>query len=289
MKPNTVYYILILLICILFSAHCEEYQDVDPYLSSYKENEYDAYSWLKREIKYDKKDYKISKKKLLSTIWAKDPTNEPWSVLIFYRDDVFKIGSINAGVMITGKYVINHDCVQLIKDEKSIKEKYTGFNVEIINLIFNYKSKNFFYEHSLENDEICFYALGSDYENGSYGIYCKETICRLKKLIVANDNVNARMEPSISSEIFGYSLYDYSLNIKKGLILKGTVIQMLGYKPESVIIDKKKSYWFLIKIDREEAYSYLWVFGAYFDDYISERENEYNEILLKEISLRQYY
>ena len=85
------------------------YQVMDMLKFNYRKETDDLVSWREREVKYDESYEKLTKEKLMSTIWVLDKeVAEPY-VLLFYSDDYFAIGSLDSGPSAIGKYRIEKD------------------------------------------------------------------------------------------------------------------------------------------------------------------------------------
>jgi len=96
-------------------------QNENPLLSTYSEGPSDGYSWRKREINYDKNTSSISKEILVSTIWVKGIADGYNSKLVFYLDDVFRMGTNQTGVESEGSYqIIDDNTVELTFIKKQI-------------------------------------------------------------------------------------------------------------------------------------------------------------------------
>ncbi|MBQ1662293.1 MAG: hypothetical protein II054_07305, partial [Treponema sp.] len=80
------------------------YQSDDKLKINYQKNSGDKSSWCEREIKYDMSDKRVSKEKLMSTVWVLDKDVAESFVLIFYSDDFFAIGDKTLGPSAFGKY-----------------------------------------------------------------------------------------------------------------------------------------------------------------------------------------
>jgi hypothetical protein len=86
------------------------FQNTDPYLSNYQEGPNDGYSWAQRKIHYTPRE-SLSQELLLSTIWQ--PQSGSYYLLVFYRDDQYKLGAYDSGVWVQGSYEITENTVVL--------------------------------------------------------------------------------------------------------------------------------------------------------------------------------
>lgn len=86
------------------SVEAKGWQSENPDAIFYRKNSNDGMSWRKRNLNYDKTDKKLSKEKLMSTIWKVDSEKDSSGILLFYSDDYFAIGSVYADIYAFGKY-----------------------------------------------------------------------------------------------------------------------------------------------------------------------------------------
>ncbi|MBN1524994.1 MAG: hypothetical protein JW904_10945 [Spirochaetales bacterium] len=267
MKVLSFIVILCCLTLISMFSQEKEYQNVDPLLSNYRTSKSDGYSWRKRTVNYSLSDEKLSKEKLLSTIWKKGLL----SVLVFYKDDRFAYGGVQCGKMITGNYkIISNDQVQLEADDLNF-QGYDDFETK--EKVFNFVTdkKTLTYSHYLVSDNKVFYAFQSTPDDGEVVLHQDHKVIKETKLIISTDNVNIRKQPSISAPKIDLSSYNTSPRIEKGyLITKGTVVKQVGMFDKEVIINNEQGKWLLIEIELNEddfvTSSYGWVFSPYFQN-----------------------
>jgi hypothetical protein len=82
-------------------------QNSDELLSTYRKEPNDGYSWRYRSDNYPKQSIvTIDKSVLLSTAWRMVRDRHLDIFLMFYSDDVFKMGSADAGVAVVGQYQV---------------------------------------------------------------------------------------------------------------------------------------------------------------------------------------
>lgn len=272
------------------------YQSENNMLSTYRENKSDGYTWRYREMLYDINDETVSKEKLLSTIWKMNPSINQYALLVFYSDDVFKIGTYQGGVSIQGNYKIENSKVYLsnYNTEKFINQ-FLVMGESETECVLNFSSTNVQYNNELIISEVQFFPLGSEKTNGDKGIIQDINVIVDKNTFVFNDTVRFRAGPSLNSELLVVKFYDayfYEMG-KKSIITnsfkKGTKVYTLARTDYTEEIENKTAPWYYIVVsDGFEGNQYGWVFGAYFDPFIKENESTYWEILHAELGLNNH-
>lgn len=244
----------------------KEYQSVDPLLSNYRVGKNDGYSWRTREIKYSISDIKLSKDKLISTIWREGF----FGILVFYTDDRFAYGGAPWGIMTAGSYrIVSHNQVELVHDDLS-NEDHKGLlsrKKVVLNFVIDKPTLN--YSHYLIIDKEIYYAYGSQPADGEMVNYQDLKIIKETKDLIASDNVNIRNYPDISASKIDLSSFDTSPQLVKGYLLtKGTIVRQVGYYDKEYTINNDSGKWLLIEIkineDMYESSTYGWVFSPYF-------------------------
>lgn len=278
--------IVFILLIYSVSLHCQDkYQSTDNMLSTYKQKANDGYSWRYRENTYDKTENDITKEKLLSTIWITDPLEATQYTLVFYKDDVFKIGTRQTGVEISGKYLLENDSILL--SEYNLHSDYltkTGLMFGNMKCTFNIDPNHFLYRDFINIRGVKYYAVGSEHLNGTELTYNNIQIIVNLETKVMNENMKFRDYPSVNGELI--KVYQYSEYTSNEIlsIKKGTIVDLLAKTKKNETIDGVTASWYFIKIfDGFEWYQYGWVFGGYFSDYDQNKKNEYWKTVLEEL------
>ncbi len=269
----------------------ETYQTHDPMASDYREGRGDGYSWRYREIAYDKNDRSVSKEKLLSTRWTMDPTVNQFALLVFYSDDVFKIGTFQASVSIQGKYRIEGAKVYL--SDYNLDEWMNGYvpmDGSEIECGLNFDSDNVEYGHELIINGTKFFPEGSEKNGGDKARLQGLDVIVDKTIFVFNDTVRFRTGPSLDAdliEIYLYNELSYG-ETSTSSFKKGTVVYALARTTHEEEIDGRQAPWYYIAVSTgHEGYQYGWVFGAYFDEYQAEHDDIYWQTLHRELAPAQ--
>jgi hypothetical protein len=280
-------FIILIFISTLSLYGQNQYQSTDNELSSYRQNLKDGYSWRKREILYDNIQLEITKEKLLSTIWVTDPLEKTQHILVFYSDDVFKIGTRQAGVDITGRYKVQNGSV-LLYDYNSTSKYFsqTGLvDTNSTSCSFLINLDHLIYRDSILLDSKKYYAVGSEHTDGTELVFNKIKVIVNVDTKVMNENMNFREKPSTRGELI--KVYQYSEVSSKEItsLIKGTIVYILAKTDKQETIDGITSSWYFIKVyDGNEWYQYGWVFGGCFTNYNQSKIDEYWKIILKELS-----
>lgn len=238
--------------------------------SDYREGRGDGYSWRYREIAYDKNDRTISKEKLLSTRWMMDSSVNQFALLVFYSDDVFKIGTFQASVSIQGKYRVE-DAKVYLSDYNLEKwmNSYVPMDGSEIECVLNFDSDNVEYGHELIINGTKFFPEGSEKPSGDKARIQGLDVIMDKNTYVFNDTVRFRAGPSLDADLIKIYLYNelsYG-EVSTSSFKKGTVIYTLARTTYEEEIDGHQAPWYYIAVSTgHEGYQYGWVFGAYFDE-----------------------
>ena len=281
MKKN----VFILLILFIF-INCFATENV--LVSTFSKGPMDGYSWRQRQINYDITDTNLSKEKLISTIWRMNFEINPYAVLVFYTDDVFRIGTTTAGKSIEGKYKIENGKLILFNYNHDDKNGvgYTLTGDECICTI-NFSSEHFIYKHELEIQGVKYFPDGSEKGYGESAKINGITVNTIMKNYVFNDTVKFRSEPNLSSDLIQVCLYNELTNgnLITYSFKKGTVVHVLAELPQKETIAGDKGSWCYIRVnDGCGGNQFGWVFGAYFDEYDNSKQKEYSLELQKELN-----
>jgi len=275
-----------MVLCLkLFS---NDYQTEDNMLSTYKKNDSDGYSWRYRDITYSSNSIEITKEKLLSTIWVSDPLKSFQVILVFYKDDVFKIGTRQAGVEITGSFTISKNQVDLSSYQKNEFAKQHGLSVNNTSSKFKTDKNEIFYQDYLEINGYKYFAVGSEHKNGDELINDGINMIIDSRVQVMNDNVNFRTKPSLKAELIPVEQYSEITSDRITSIKKGTKVFLIAKTKKVETIQEVNAPWYYIKIsDGYEWFQYGWVFGGYFIDYDKDKESEYWKMIVSEINKKK--
>ena len=259
------------------------YPSEDKMMSTYRESEYDGYSWRNREITYNIEDENLSKEKLLSTKWIMDSTVNQYALLIFYSDDVFKIGTYQGGVSIQGNYRIENSRIYLSNYNSSeYMNQFINLDESETESEIDFRSNNVEFSNELLITGIKFFTLGSEKQNGDNAVIQDIAVTVDKNVYVFNENVRFTTAPSLDSELINIHLYNEITEgqIRTNTFIRGTIINTIAKTDYSEEINDKSSPWYYVVItDGVEGFQYGWVYGAYFDPYIKENESIYLEEL----------
>lgn len=276
---------LIVALFVVGSLLYGQEQSIDNMLSTYKKGSSDGYSWRYRENTYNVKNTNLTKDKLLSTIWVTDPLQRLQIILVFYKDDFFKIGTRQSGVEIQGNYIVTNNTIQLTK--YPITNDFisrTGLTKTNTNCNFVTNQNDLFYQDFILINGIKYYAVGSEQPNDKEISFNGIEVVINSDIKVMNDNVKFRNMPSTKGELI--RVYQYG-EVTTDLITslkKGTIVNLIARTKKIDKIDNISSSWYYIKIfDGYEWYQYGWIFGGYFSDYDKNKDDEYWSIVMKEL------
>ena len=266
------------------------YQVMDMLKFNYRKESDDLVSWREREIKYDESYEKLTKEKLMSTIWVLDKeVAEPY-VLLFYSDDYFAIGSLDSGPSAIGKYRIEKDKMYLSSFSYDPDISFYGriFGVDDVKCYMNYRSASFYYDSELVLRDIKFFPTGSEKEAGTGARVDGAGITIIKEQKVISENIKFHTKPSADSQTQNIEMYKEMFPGKTenetGILKRGTVVSVCGIAYVRETIDGVRGSWYYISIPKDGDVQYGWIFGAYFVDYDVTRKVEYQEILKAEFN-----
>lgn len=251
----------------------EGYQSEDKMLSTYREGPHDGYSWRYREIDYIMEDENLSKEKLLSTLWLMDSDINQYALLVFYSDDVFKIGTYQAGVSIQGNYRIENSRIFLSNyNSDEYMDRFITMDDTETECEINFDSMNVKFRNEIAINGTSFFPIGSETQNGDNAIIRDISVTVDRNTYVFNENVSFRTAPNTGSELINIYLYNEITNgdVNSNYFIKGTVINTIARTNFMEEIDGKSSPWYYVVItDGFEGSQYGWVFGAFFTTYIA--------------------
>ncbi len=267
------------------SVEAKGWQSENPDAIFYRKNSNDGMSWKKRKLNYDKMDKKLSKEKLMSTIWKVDSEKNPSGILLFYSDDYFAIGSVYADIYAFGKYSVENDKVILSDYDFNKNHKYclSLFDGKTISGILNYETDSFLYDNEIVFNGVSFYPADCKKENGA-----KAKINNIPVIVdvskkVLTDNVKFRTAPSTSAKTQLVWLYDEMYNVSVESVKKGTVINTRARTTKLEEYDGVKGYWYYIYFSVVDAEQYGWIFGGYLEEYDENKKDEYSKALSAEL------
>ena len=257
---------------------------------NYRKNSNDENSWREREIKYDQDNTKLTKEKLMSTVWILDKeVAEPY-VLVFYSDDYFAIGGQNSGPSAFGRYEVKGGELSLTSfcDDPDISFYGRIFGVGDVTCRMNYRSTSFFYDSELILRDIKFFPTGSVKETGSSAKVDEVYITIKNEQKVISENIKFYTKPSIDSQTQEIAMYKERFAGKTenetGVLKRGTVVSICGVADRRETIDGVTGNWYYVSLSNGEELQYGWIFGSYFVDYDAARKVEYDEILKAEFN-----
>ena len=266
------------------------FQGDDIFKFNYRKNSTDENSWREREIKYDEKDRKLTKEKLMSTVWILDKeVAEPY-VLVFYSDDYFAIGSLDSGPSAIGKYRIEKDKLYLSSFSYDPDINFYGriFGVDDVKCYMNFGINSFFYDSDLILRDIKFFPTGSVKEAGTWAVVDGAGITIIKGQKVISENTKFHTKPSVDSPTQNIGMYKEMFPGKTenetGILKRGSVVSVCGVAYERETIGGVRGSWYFISIPKDDGLQYGWIFGSYFVDYDPSRAVEYKEILRVEFN-----
>lgn len=267
------------------SVEAKGWQSENPDAIFYRKNTNDGMSWRKRKLNYDKTDKKLSKEKLMSTIWKVDAEKTSSGILLFYSDDYFAIGSVYADIYAFGKYSLEDDKVILSDYDfnKNITYCLSLFDGKSVTGSLNYETDSFLYANEIVFNGISFYPADCKKENGA-----KAKINNIPVIVdvskkVLTDNVKFRTAPSTSAKTQKVWLYDEMYNVSVESVKKGTVIDTRARTTKLEEYDGVKGYWYYIYFSVVDAEQYGWIFGGYLEGYDENKKDEYSKALSVEL------
>ena len=268
------------------------YQSDDKLKINYQKNSGDKSSWCEREIKYDMGDKKVSKEKLMSTVWVLDKDVAESFVLIFYSDDFFAIGDKTSGPSAFGKYDTDGGVLTLksFSYDPSIAFYDKIFSKDEVICRLNFTSTDYSHGNELFLLGVKFLPEGSEEEkeNGVYAVLEGHSVDVIKSTKVMSENVKFHTEPSADSKTQDVEMYaemfPENTEAKTDVLRRGTVVKTYGLMHASEMIDGVQGRWYYVSVPKKDGEQYGWIFGAYFVDYDAARQVEYKEILNAEFN-----
>ncbi len=275
------------------------YQVMDMLKFNYRKESDDLVSWREREVKYDMNDKKVSKEKLMSTVWTLNKDVADSVVLVFYSDDFFAIGDETSGPSAFGKYDTDGGVLTLksCSYDPSIGFYNKIFAKDEVICRLNYTTRDYYYGNELLLNGVKFFPEGSQAqkENGVYADLEGYTVDVIKSMKVMSGNVKFHTKPSADSKTQNVEMYSEMFpekpEAKTDMLKRGTVITTYGLMHVSEMIDGVQGRWYYVSVPKNDGEQYGWIFGAYFVDYDAARQVEYKEILNAEFnsSLKEGY
>lgn len=266
------------------SVETKGWQSDNPSMIFYRRNVNDGSSWRKRNLTYNKNDMKLSKEKLMSTVWLVDSKKDPSGRLLFYSDDYFAIGSCYADIYAFGKYSIENGKIILSEYDfnKNVTYCLSLFNGSSVSGVLNYETDSPLYANEIVFNEVTFYPADCVKENGAKAkINNVPVIVDISKKVMT-DNVKFRTEPSTKAKTQKVWLYGEMFNASVESVKKGTVIDTRARTTELEEYDGVKGYWYYIYFSVVDTEQYGWIFGGYLNDYDENKKDEYSKTLSAE-------
>ncbi|SCY10523.1 SH3 domain-containing protein [Alkaliphilus peptidifermentans] len=261
----------------------------------------DLSSWRRRKVQYPGSVEAISKDYLASTIWNAgkvDYLDNLGLVLVFYLDDEFRIGSLQGGIELGGKYeLLDNNKVKLFDlqysegYEDSLTENImqTVFTGDEWILSFEVNKENLWYsDHLYGENRLHFWgAQGSEPPFGEVYKINGHSIVKEEWEAVTNARLKFRTQPDKTSQTnrigFVYQ-YDIEKNLILDYLLIGAKFTVLGRTEEKLNVDNIENYWYFIRYNDSEFPTYGWVFGEYIETFDEERATQYYEIYMQEVA-----
>jgi hypothetical protein len=253
-------------------------QNENPLLSSYSEGPNDGYSWRKREIKYDRNTVSLSKEVLVSTIWVRGISDGYNTKLIFYLDDIFRMGTNQAGVESEGNYrIIDDKTVELT----FIRSSYGNSPPPTpIQYTFRIDPNEFWEQHCLY-DEInnnSWRAYGSKPPIGSVVNLNDINVMRENSVYVVLENVKFRTGPGIEFNAIDISKYiDAPINGSLDYLPAGEKLYIEAITVEKTQISEWLAPWYYVRYPVYHDYVMGWVFGEFLEPYDDSKEETYKK------------
>lgn len=270
------------------------FQTVDNLKSTYKIRSWDGFSWKERENKYDVNDTILSKEKLLSVRWICEcESSNTWftSYLVFFKDDVFKFGFKDTGVLVSGKYKIEDNKILLyeynpLNEEKlkaDIYAKLSFFDGSVLPGSFLADSNNVIYENELQFEKISFYPQNVYRQKSKKVLINDISVVTCKETSAITKAVTFYSLPDINSEKRKITIYEEQYKIKPdSFVIPGMTVIVCGRTENKEKIDGITDYWYFIKFYDDELNTYYgWIFSACFEPYNKDKQYFYKEMMQK--------
>jgi hypothetical protein len=257
----------------------------DKLLSGYSEGPADGYSWKQREINYDKSNNYLTKDKLISTIWVNQPQlGYHSSKLLFFKDNVFKMGTNQTGVKLIGSYEISEDGKLILntidsnlKTENSIlfgDSTTAEFRLEL-------DTKNFWLTHKLINTEntIEWFAMGSEPELDDIFLIDGVEVLRKQGQYTVKENVKFRTGPSITNNTIELNTYiTEPINFQLTYLPVGEKVYLLAETKENHKIEDWEAPWCYVRYSVYHGYITGWVYGEFITTYQESEKESYKRL-----------
>lgn len=265
------------------------YQHEDKLKVNYRNGPNDGYSWHSRECNYDINDKRLSKEKLLSTLWLLDDELNKSYQLLFYSDDYFMIGSHYVGPSAFGKYRIEDDKLILydylhVGGRDFYDKMFTG--EEVIGEL-KFESDSFLVDNELLFNGVRFIPNGCPKLDGSHALIDGINAIAVNLKVVLTDNVKFRTEPNTNSKTIVPEIYEEIFHNEPNwrmpdCLIKGQVLTLYARTENLETIDGETAYWYYTRMPTIASYyDFGWIFGAWLEDYDESKTDEYFEIRRK--------
>lgn len=264
------------------------YQHEDKLKVNYRDGPNDGYSWHSRECNYDINDKRLSKEKLLSTVWFLDEKYGKSIKLVFYSDDYFMIGSGYIGPSAFGKYKIEDDKLILYDyDHVGGRDYYDKIftSDEVIGEL-RFESDHFLVDNELLLNDVKFFPYGCPKLAGSHALINGINAIAVSEEKVLTDNVKFRTEPNTNSETIVPEIYEEIFHNEPNwrmpdCLIKGQVLTLYARTENLETIDGETAYWYYTGMPTIAYYDYGWIFGGWFEEYDESKKDEYFKIQRK--------
>jgi hypothetical protein len=256
------------------------------------------YLWRTRNPRYFRSVESISKEYLCSTIWNfhdDNDDNKPSIVLAFYLDDEFRIGTVQSGIELKGKYKLTennsvelYDYAYDVEDSLTSKIMSSFFSGNEWTMKFETNKNYFWYsDHLYGNDQKQFFgAEGSIPKDGKACTLNGQEILKETWEAVSNGRIKFRTRPDSNAKTIqiGFT-YEYDLldGTRLDYLLKGAKFTVLGRTKEKSTVGGKENYWYYISYLDFESPTYGWVFGEGIEEYKEDKAEDYIKIYEQEI------
>ncbi|MBR6153656.1 MAG: hypothetical protein IKQ43_04390 [Treponema sp.] len=264
------------------------YQTEDPLKTNYT-GPYDGwYTWHTRENNYDINDKRLSKEKLLSTLWLLDDKLYYSYRLLFYSDDYFKIGSHWDGPDAFGRYKVEDGKVILYDYDHVQRDIYDRiFTSEEVIGELKFESDSFLVDNELLFNGVRFIPNGCPKLDGSHALIDGINAIAVNLKVVLTDNVKFRTAPNTKAETMVSEIYEEIFHNEPNwrmpdCLIKGEVLTLYARTENPETIDGATAYWYYTGMPMVTGYyQYGWIFGGWFEDYDEAKKDEYFEMRRK--------
>ena len=266
------------------------YQSDDILKFNYRKNSDDLSSWREREINYDENYLRLTKDKLMSTVWILDKNVAETYILLFYSDGYFVIGGDKSGPSAIGKYTIKREELSLSAFSYDPAISFYGriFGVGDVKCRMNFRSSSFFYDSELVLRDIVFFPEGSVKAPGSSATVDDAYLTIKNEQKVISENIKFYARPSADSNTQNILMYREMFPEGQGngtdVLKRGTVVSVCGVASGRSTIKGVTGNWYYVSLPALDGLQYGWIFGSYFVDYDASRKVEYDEILKAEFN-----